>query len=142
MIKCVEEAIGPCTGSEATEAALGRSVPHLWGLETPGTVVAEEALSPNGVLLEYPWEKGDDEADTNTPSEPTNTPSELTNPTPEGIVTTDDEDNCPTAPPTPASSGEESAGEWELSSLESTVDSGTSSTGNESPLKTRVREEL
>jgi len=37
---------------------------------------AVEALSPNGVLLEYPWEKGDDEADTNTPSE-------LTNPTPE-----------------------------------------------------------
>jgi len=45
------------------------------------------------------------EADTNTPSEPTNTPSELTNPTPEGIVTTDDEDNRPTAPPKPASSG-------------------------------------
>jgi len=60
-------------------------VPHP-RLETPGTVVAVEALSPNGVLLEYPWEKGDDEADTNTPSE-------LTNPTPEGIVTTDDEDN-------------------------------------------------
>jgi len=109
-------------------------VPHP-RLETPGTVVAVEALSPNGVLLEYPWEKGDDEADTNTPSE-------LTNPTPEGIVTTDDEDNRPPAPPTLASSGEESAGEWESSSPESTVDSGTSSTGNESPLKTRDREEL
>jgi len=129
MIKCVEEAIGPCPGPEPTEAALDRSVPHLWRLE-------------NGVLLEYPWKKGDNEADTNMPSEPTNTSSGLTKPTPEGIVTTDGEDNRPTAPPTPASSGEESAGEWELSSLESTVDSGTSSTGTESPLKTRIRLEL
>jgi len=45
----------PCPGPEPREAALDRSVPHLWRLE-------------NGVLLEYPWEKDDNEADTNMPS--------------------------------------------------------------------------